>query len=54
MTKPTLDERRNGWDERSLQAYLEEREQAQSKVIQQPPQRLRESNHKYNPKRWRD
>lgn len=47
-------ERRNGWDEESLAAYLEEREKAQADVaLRRPPAKSAAANGRYNPLRWR-
>lgn len=51
---PTGAERRNGWNEQSLAAYLAERERAQADVVlRRPPARPATTNGRYNPKRWR-
>jgi len=54
----TPEELRNGWDDASLRKYLEERNEAQAKLID-PRERGKnsrpsEQNHRYKPKRWRD
>ena len=51
---PTFAERRNGWNEEALAAYLAERERAQADVVlRRPPARPAAANGRYNPKRWR-
>ena len=58
MLELTDEERANGWTEKSLQKYLDEREKAQSGVIMfhpdhRKPARLRFANNRYNPLKWR-
>lgn len=52
------DERRNGWDDASLQKYLASRTEAQAEKIDPRSEARRvkpiEQNHKYNPHRWRE
>ena len=54
----TRDELRNGWDDASLRKYLEERNEAQARLIDPGSDARRkrpiEQNHFYNPHRWRD
>ena len=53
----TKDELRNGWDDASLRKYLEERNEAQVKLIDPRSDARRfkpvEQNHRYRPHRWR-
>ena len=57
--EPTEEEKRNGWTTRTLTAYLAERFAAQSLAVdadslhRRNSNRPNESNHKYNPRRWR-
>ena len=54
MIELTDEECKNGWTEKSLQKYLDEREKAQSGVIMdRKPQRPRFANSRYSPLRWR-
>ena len=54
----TEDELKNGWDDASLRKYLEQRNDAQVKLIDPRSEARRkrpiEQNHKYRPHRWRD
>ena len=54
----TPEELRNGWDDVSLRKYLEQRNEAQAKLIDPRSDARRkkptEQNHKYRPHRWRD
>lgn len=54
----TKDELRNGWDDASLNKYLNERNEAQADLIdpRSASRRKRpiEQNHKYRPHRWRE
>lgn len=54
----TDEERKNGWTEESLRAYVEGRERAQAGVVMfdpdyRKPQRPRFANNRYRPLRWR-
>ena len=54
----TDEERANGWTEKTLAAYFEEREKAQAGVVlfnpdYRKPQRAKWANNKYSPMRWR-
>ena len=49
--EPTDEEKKNGWDKKSLTKYVKEREEARVLVI--PPKRAVSQNHRYNPLRWR-
>ena len=50
----TEEERRNGWTEETLQAYVAEREKAQATaVLDRQPSRPRWANSLYSPMRWR-
>lgn len=58
MPEPTEGERKNGWDEDSLNRYLAERKKAQDVVISFDPQareprKPHRANSRYNPHRWR-
>ena len=54
MIDLTDEERKNGWTEKSLQKYLDEREKAQTAaILDRPAPRPRFANNKYNPLRWR-
>ena len=54
----TPEELHNGWDDASLRKYLEQRNEAQAKLIDPRSDARRkkptEQNHKYRPHRWRD
>ena len=53
MLELTDEERKNGWDEKSLKAYLEEREKAQANtVLNRDPPKPRWANSLYNPLRF--
>jgi hypothetical protein len=63
-TSPTIihvtrDEARNGWDDKTLTAYLAERQAGQSLSVdvnslhRQMARRPNIQNHKYRPLRWR-
>lgn len=53
--EPTKDEKRNGWEKPELNKYLEQRTKVQAqKIYNGPPKREVESNHRYDPKRWRE
>ena len=54
----TDEERANGWDEKTLNAYIAEREKAQAGIIMfnpeyRRPQKPKWANTSYNPMRWR-
>ena len=53
----TPEELRNGWDDVSLRKYLDQRNEAQVKLIDPRSDARRkrpiEQNHKYRPHRWR-
>lgn len=50
----TDDDRKNGWNEETLAAYVTEREAAQAEtVLNRPPPRPKWANNQYNPLRWR-
>ena len=53
----TPEELRNGWDDVSLRKYLDQRNEAQAKLIDPRSDARRkrpiEQNHKYRPHRWR-
>lgn len=53
----TPDELKNGWDDKSLRKYLEERNEAQADKINPRSEQRRtkpmEQNHRYRPHRWR-
>ena len=55
---PTEEERRNGWTDKTLTAYIASREKDQFNMIDpNSPQRRTKpqvQNFKYNPHRWRD
>ena len=57
--EPTEEEKRNGWTQRTLTAYLAERFAAQSLSVdadslhRRNARRPEEANHRYNPRRWR-
>lgn len=59
MVIPTPAERRNGWNVESLGEYLDSRRRAMVPLANgsfMPVRAVhlpRESNHRYNPKRWR-
>lgn len=54
----TDEEKKNGWTEETLRAYVAERERAQAGVVMFEPEyrrtpRPRWANSRYNPLRWR-
>ena len=53
----TPEELRNGWDDVSLRKYLDQRNEAQAKLIDPRSDARRkkptEQNHRYRPHRWR-
>ncbi|KKK73779.1 hypothetical protein LCGC14_2890400 [marine sediment metagenome] len=54
----TDEEAKNGWDAKSLAAYVKEREQAQAGVVMfnpdyRKPQRRKWANNIYSPLKWR-
>jgi len=59
MIEPTEAEKKNGWTRESLTEYLAERMAAQEMVVdvnslhRRAARRPDESNHRYNPLRWR-
>ena len=54
MVELTEEERKNGWTEKALEAYLAEREKAQAEVVlNRLPARPRWANNRYDPLRWR-
>lgn len=58
MPEPTPDEKRNGWDKKSLDRYVAEREKAQLAKVSfdprfRPKARPATANSKYSPFRWR-
>ena len=58
MVEVTEEERKNGWTEKTLEAYLAEREKAQAGIVMfnpdyRPPAKPRWANNKYDPLRWR-
>ena len=54
----TDDERKNGWTEKALRVYVEDRERAQTGVVMfhldhRKPQRPKWANNFYRPLHWR-
>ncbi len=50
----TADDKKNGWDEKSLAKYQKERDKANSESISNPKVKKPTMQESYNPLRWRD